>query len=298
MTRLAASDSVDLDAIAQGLQRRVGQRVRAARDRAGMPRRVLSERSGVSPRYIAQLEAGEGNISIGLLMRVAVALDTRLDLLVGDGGPSASGALEVAALFRNADPETQEAVLRLLGAAPENADRAQRICLIGLRGAGKTTLGRRAAAALGVQFLELNKEIEGDGGMAVAEIMALYGQEGYRKLETAALDRVVEGHDRVILAAAGGVVGDPVTYNRLLSRFHTIWIQARPSEHMDRVRAQGDERPMAGNPGAIEELRTILQEREALYDRAGARVDTSGQDEDTSLERLLEVIDKRGFLGK
>lgn len=296
MARNRARKRGEIDTAVEALQLRVGQRVRAARDRAGLPRRVLSERSGVSPRYIAQLEAGAGNISIGLLMRVAHALDLGLDGLVGKGDPGVSGAHEVAELFRAASPDTQEAVLRQLGVAPKDADRAQRICLIGLRGAGKTTLGRLAAEASGTPFLELNKEIESDGGMAVSEIMALYGQEGYRRLETAALDRVVNAHKRVILAAAGGIVGDPATFSRLLSRFHTIWVQARPSEHMDRVRAQGDERPMSGNPAAIDRLREILRTREVQYKRAEARVDTSGKDVESSLKQLLRVIDHRGFL--
>lgn len=287
VTDLAVSD----------LLSQVGDRVRKARERKGIPRRVLSEMSGVSPRYLAQLEAGDGNISIGLLKRVAIALDHRIEWLVGEEDPWNSEALRVADLYRSADRPAQEAALNALSPQTGTAQRESRICLIGLRGAGKSTLGRSAAAKLNVPFLELNNEIELHGGMPVPEIMALYGQEGYRTLETDALDRVVANYDRVILAAAGGVVAEPATFNKLLKNFHTIWLKAGPQEHMDRVRAQGDERPMAGNPEAMEQLKSILTSREALYERAHARLDTSGASEDASLTQLLSLIAEREFLG-
>jgi len=175
--------------------------------------------------------------------------------------------------------------------------RAERVCLIGLRGAGKSTLGAQVAEKLDVQFLELNKEIEAHGGMPVSEIMALYGHEGYRRLESDALDRVVLHHDRVVLAVAGGVVADPQTFAKLLTNFHTIWLKASPQEHMDRVRAQGDERPMAGNPAAMRQLKSILKSRETLYERAQVHLDTSGAVQERSLEQLLDIIAERNFIG-
>ncbi|MFP4274351.1 MAG: helix-turn-helix transcriptional regulator [Paracoccaceae bacterium] len=275
---------------------RVGDRVRKARERKGIPRRVLSEISGVSPRYLAQLEAGAGNISIGLLQRVALALDHRIEWLIGEDDPWTSDVLRAAELFRRADSATRQKALDTLTPAPQAAMRARRVCLIGLRGAGKSTLGRKAGAALDIPFVELNREIEEQSGMPVEEVMALYGQEGYRDLEAQALGRVIATHDTMILAVAGGIVAEPDTYQTLLDHFHTIWVRASAEEHMARVRAQGDERPMAGNPEAMAQLKSLLTSREPLYERALAQVNTSGRSLEASLEELLELIDARGFL--
>ena len=274
----------------------VGDRVRMARARRGISRKVLSELSGVSQRYLAQLEGGQGNISIALLKRIAVALDHRIEWLVGEDDPWNSDALRVAALFRAATVEQKRRVLALLD--PDNAgeQRGRRIALIGLRGAGKSTLGRLAAAARDIPFVELNAEIEATSGMPVNELMALYGQEGYRRLERHAVERIAAAHDSVILAVAGGIVSEPDTFNFLLRHFHTIWLKAKPEEHMSRVRKQGDTRPMAGNPAAMDELKTILTSRESLYAQSGAQVDTSGKDVEDSLADLLETIERERYL--
>ena len=276
--------------------RMVGERVRMARARRGISRKVLSELSGVSQRYLAQLEGGQGNISIALLKRIAVALDHRIEWLVGEDDPWNSDALRVAALFRAATVEQKRRVLALLD--PDNAgeQRGRRIALIGLRGAGKSTLGRLAAAARDIPFVELNAEIEATSGMPVNELMALYGQEGYRRLERQAVERIAAAHDSVVLAVAGGIVSEPDTFNFLLRHFHTIWLKAKPEEHMSRVRKQGDTRPMAGNPAAMDELKTILTSRESLYAQSGAQVDTSGKDVEDSLADLLETIERERYL--
>ncbi len=284
------------DAAVQALIRRVGERVRHARERKGIPRRVLSDISGVSPRYLAQLEAGEGNISIGLLQRVAMALDHRIEWLLGEEDPWSSEVLRVADLYRSATSDVRGQVLRLLSPEPPETQRARRICLVGLRGAGKSTLGAMAGNRLGIPFVELNREIEEQSGMPVDEVIALYGQEGYRKLEHQALSRIIATHDTMILAVAGGIVAEPETYQLLLRNFHTIWVRTSPDEHMARVRAQGDERPMAGNPEAMEQLRSILRSREVLYEQALAQLDTAGRSVDASLEQLLALIAERGFL--
>jgi XRE family aerobic/anaerobic benzoate catabolism transcriptional regulator len=284
------------DEAVRALIARVGERVRKARERKGIPRRVLSEISGVSPRYLALLEAGEGNISVGLLQRVATALDYRIEWFVGEDDPSTSEALRVAELWRRAPAETRARVIEALAPSSEPSPRRRRIALIGLRGAGKSTLGARAGAALGLPFVELNREIEDQAGMPVAEVLALYGQEGYRRLEAQALSRVVATYEAVILAVAGGIVAEPDTYKTLLAQFHTIWLRATPEDHMARVRAQGDLRPMAGNPEAMEQLRFILTSREALYAQAGARLDTSGRTVEESLADLLALIAERQFL--
>ena len=291
---LAANGTAD--AAVAALILRVGERVRKARERKGIPRRVLSEISGVSPRYLAQLEAGEGNISIGLMQRVALALDHRIEWLMGEDDPWTSDASRVADLFRTAGRDVQQQVLQALNPEPGETRRAHRICLIGLRGAGKSTLGARAGKALGVPFVELNREIEANSGMPVDEVLALYGQEGYRSLEAQAVDRVIATYDQVILAVAGGIVVDPESFNSLLAHFHTIWLKTSPDEHMARVRAQGDERPMAGNPEAMEQLRSILTSRESLYARAEAQLNTSGRSLEVSLRQLVDLIRERGFL--
>ncbi|MCE8005417.1 helix-turn-helix transcriptional regulator [Aestuariivita sp.] len=275
---------------------RVGERVRRARERKAIPRRVLSNISGVSPRYLAQLEAGEGNISIGLLQRVAIALDHRIEWFLAEDDPWSSEALRVANLYRGAPEEVRDAAMKILSPEPIAAMRARRVCLVGLRGAGKSTLGRRVGEVLSLPFVELNDEIESQSGMPVDEVMALYGPEGYRKLEAQALARIVASHDKMILAVAGGIVAEPETYSSLLAHFHTVWVKTSPDEHMARVRAQGDERPMAGNPEAMEQLRSILTSREAQYGKALAQLDTSGKPVERSLAELLQLIQDHRFL--
>lgn len=285
---------VAIDAAILALQARVGDRVRATRTARQMSRRVLSEMSGVSPRYLAQLEGGEGNISIGLLFRVAEALGVSLEMLVSPGDFPAE-AHRIGAAFANADTVTQQRVRGLLSGS---TSKAGRVCLIGLRGAGKSTLGAAAAKALDVPFIELNRAIEAVGSMPIAEIMALYGTDGYRQLEADALDRIVAEQDNAIVAVAGGIVGEAETFDRLLDRFHTVWVKASPEEHMARVRAQGDTRPMEGNPQAMAQLRLILTSREADYRRANAVLNTGGQSVEASLAGLLALIERHQFISK
>lgn len=242
---------------------KVGNRVRAARRDVSMSRKVLSELSGVSQRYLAQLEAGTGNISLAILFRIAKALNTEPQWFMRE--------------------------------KQSNLDKAQRICLIGLRGAGKSTLGRYVAEQLSYEFIELNDAIERHCGMATSEVMALYGQEGYRQLEGQAIQAIIESRNKIILAAAGGVVSESESFNSVLSYFHTVWLKARPEEHMQRVRNQGDSRPMAGNPRAMDDLKSILTNREALYARADAMIDTSDKKLSQSQSELLSVVTRLGI---
>lgn len=269
---------------------RVGGRVRKARERKGIARRVLSELSNVSQRYLAQLENGGGNISIALLKRVADALDHRIEWLISEEDPWNSEAALMAEQYRSATTDQRQRIMQILNPARPSQLRRQRICLIGLRGAGKSTLGEMLGRELGLPFIELNREIEEQAGMPVNEVMALYGQEGYRRLERQAVERVVAISDAMVLAVAGGIVSEPETYGYLLRNFHTIWLRAKPEDHMQRVRLQGDERPMAGNPRAMDELKSILTSREALYARAEAMIDTSGKSEEDCLQDLFEVV--------
>lgn len=275
---------------------RLAARVRAARTAQGLPRRELSERSGVSPRYLAQLEAGAGNISVLLLHRVAMALNLNIEELLAEQQTLDGDVARVAQLYCAAPASVQGRVRALL--APQNPTtlRAQRICLVGLRGAGKSTLGRLAADKLHVPFLELNHEVEVEAGMPLAEIMALYGHDGYRSLEAQVLARVIDQNEKLILEVASGVVGDASIYAQVLDRFHTIWIKTSAAEHMARVRAQGDLNPPEGNPAAMDQLKTFLTTRTPLYERALAQLNTSSKPVQTSVNDLLAIIASNRFL--
>jgi XRE family transcriptional regulator, aerobic/anaerobic benzoate catabolism transcriptional regulator len=271
----------------------VGERVRRARERSGISQRMLSELSQVSLRYLVQLEGGTGNISIALL---AEALNHRIEWLVGADDPWTSEVVRSSELLRSATREQRRRVMRILDPDEPARLREKRVCLIGLRGAGKSTLGRILGRELSLPFIELNREIEEISGMPVTEVMALYGNEGYRRLERQALERVVATSDAVVLAVGGGIVAEPETFAYLLRHFHTIWVKAAPDEHMERVRAQGDLRPMIHNPKAMEELNAILTSREELYSKAEATVDTSGRSIDDSMQDLLKVVRKLEIL--
>lgn len=270
----------------------LGERVRAARARKGISRKVLADLSGVSPRYLAQLETGKGNVSIALLLKIASALGFSIEWLVAKEDPWTSEQAMTRFLFDKATKRQRQKVLEILENGQVENFRNNRIALIGLRGAGKSTLGKMAAKKLGMPFLELNDEIETASGMPVNEVFSLYGQDGYRRLERQALERIVSTHDDLILAVAGGIVSDPDTYNYILRHYSTIWLRARPEEHMARVRGQGDERPMTGNPDAMADLKHILTSRETLYAKAEVELDTSGKTKDHSLGALIDIIGK------
>ncbi len=274
----------------------VGERVREARSRKNISRKALSEISGVSQRYLAQLETGAGNISIVLLRRVAEALDYKIEWLVGEEDPYSSKLLSLFSLFKQATSSQRMKVLEILDPDHPKLRRSKRIAFIGLRGAGKSTLGRLTAEKTSLPFLELNEEIEQASGMPVNEVIALYGQEGYRRLERQSVERIVATNDSIVLAVAGGIVSEPETFNYLLRHYHTIWLKAEPTDHMTRVRGQGDERPMAGNPEAMEELKSILLSREAIYARAEIQVNTSGRTLEQTLGDVVDAIDEKGCL--
>jgi XRE family aerobic/anaerobic benzoate catabolism transcriptional regulator len=270
----------------------LGKRVREIREQRGLARKVLSQQASISERYIAQLEAGEGNISILLLRHVAQALGVSLtDVLITDQPNLVEHRLIRRFLERLPAHRLEDAIFRLLGDfGVEESARSRRIALIGLRGAGKSTLGKMLASELKVPFLELDREIEREAGLPLSEIFLLYGQAGYRRIEARSLERALDGHERCVISAGGGIVSEAQTYKLLLSRCFTIWLRAAPEEHMARVIAQGDSRPMAGNEEAMDDLRRILSAREPLYAKADAIVDTSGESSDGSLRKLRELI--------
>jgi XRE family aerobic/anaerobic benzoate catabolism transcriptional regulator len=271
--------------------RLLGERVRNARARRGMTRKILARDSGVSERYLAQLEGGQGNISISLLRQVAQAMNLPIVELVREGAePSVEQALLLEKLNRLSPRQIAAAAALISEQFGEGADRRQRIALIGLRGGGKTSLGRLLAERLDLPFVELAKDIEADAGMSLNEIFSLSGQAAYRRHERRALERALETQARAVIATGGSLVSEPGTFERLLDACFTIWVQASPEEHMNRVIAQGDHRPMAGNAEAMDDLRRILAQRDALYRKADVTLDTSGKSIEASLEELLALV--------
>jgi XRE family aerobic/anaerobic benzoate catabolism transcriptional regulator len=269
----------------------MGRRVRVARERRGMARKVLSQNAGVSERYLAQLEAGEGNASVLLLRSVARALGMPLSELVDGTERPVERRLIQRFLERLPEHRLEDVVFRLMrDFGHEETARKKRIALLGLRGAGKSTLGSALAAELRVPFVELDREIEREAGMSLSEVFLLYGQAGYRRIERRSLERTIETHAELVLTVGGGIVSEPDTYNLLLTHFFTVWVRASPEEHMARVVAQGDLRPMQGNVEAMGDLNRILDAREPLYRRADATLDTSGEQPEQSLSKLRQAV--------
>jgi len=236
----------------------LGERVRAWRNGHGMTRKALAAASGVSERYLAQLEAGQGNISVLLLRKLAQAMQVSVESLVREGAEQ--------------DPARR------------------RIALLGLRGAGKSSLGEKLAASLRVPFIELDSEVEREAGTKLGEVFSMYGQEAFRRFERRALERILRTHESAVIAAGGSLVTDPDTYRLLLDNCHTVWLKARPEEHMNRVIAQGDMRPFKGRSAAIDEIRKLLSDRDRLYSRADVTIETSGRSLKASLDELRTKV--------
>jgi XRE family aerobic/anaerobic benzoate catabolism transcriptional regulator len=269
----------------------IGRMVRLGRAKRGISRRQLATDSGISQRYLAQIESGQGNPSVNVLKSIADAIAVPVFELLpraGLGNPALDRAVELLARLPAAElPAVVAAMEERFGSA---ADRARRIALVGLRGAGKSTLGRKLAGRLGVPFLELNKVIEQNYGASAAMLIELSGLATFRKYEHECLQRVIAEHKAAVIATAGGIVANPQTYELLLRRTHAIWIKARPEDHMARVIAQGDFRPMAHNREAMADLVAILDARSADYARAEAELDTSGASIEQSLAELARLV--------
>ena len=271
----------------------LGDIVRAARARRGMTRKVLARDSGVSERFLAQLETGAGNASILLLRQIAKALDLHLQALLPNAGREPAELAQSIDLLRSLDPEllaeAHELLRQRFGQAPAS-ERSARIALIGLRGAGKSTIGKLLAGRLRLPFVELDRLIEQESGLSLSMIFDMYGQSGFRRFERRCLDELLDRRDRFVLATGGSLVSEPATYDRLLAACYTIWLRATPQEHMSRVIAQGDMRPMAQNPEAMSDLERILAEREQLYSKADAALDTSGRPAQEVLEECMDIL--------
>lgn len=286
MVRTVALDAKDA---APGYLTLIGARVRQFRTRRGMSRRVLAQASGVSERYLAQLETGRGNASITVLKQIANAIDIPVDDLVDTRLEQSSSYLLLRKRAREADEASLEQWLTITRERPAVQAEKRFIALVGLRGAGKSTLGRRLANALDVPFVEVVSEIEALAGLPVAEVFSLGGQVTYRRLEKAALEGVFSKYERAVIAVGGSLVSEPEAFEQLRESCTTVWVQAKPNQHMERVLAQGDHRPMANSADAMRDLKRILAERSELYGKADASIDTAVQSPHQSLRALLEL---------
>jgi XRE family aerobic/anaerobic benzoate catabolism transcriptional regulator len=270
----------------------LGARVRELRSLRGMTRKAVAREADVSERHLAQLELGDGNVSIVLLRRIATALNVTLEDLFAPKTPVPDEKRMIGELLERLPPHRLQEILQRLTheLANNEKSRRSRIALIGLRGAGKSTLGAKLSRDLNIPFVELDREIEKDAGMGLAEIFSLYGQAGYRRIEKRTLDRVLKQHPRAVLSIGGGVVSEKDTYDRLLSNCITVWVKANPEDHMARVIAQGDFRVMGDNNEAMDDLRRILEAREPLYRQADIHLETSGEPMDDSFLKLKRAL--------
>lgn len=270
---------------------RLGERVRTLRNQRGMTRKALAQHAKVSERYLAQLEVGKGNCSIVLLRRIARAIGLPVTQLVRDGAEPPLDLVLLTQFLERLPPDMLVEARKLVTEhfSSPSEDR-RRIALIGLRGGGKSTLGRLLAERLDVPFIELDREIERRSGANLSEIFDMFGQETFRRAEREALDDVLRRHPHFVIATSGSIVTEPGTLELLLASCFTVWVRAEPEEHMKRVMAQGDMRPMANNARAMEDLVSILKSREPLYAKAEAVLATTGKTPEQNLAELLRII--------
>ena len=276
----------------------VGRMIRTCRAKRGMTRRQLAHASGTSERYLAQIEAGAGNPTVAILAAIAAALELPIiDLLPRPSGRSAA-MTRILDLIGRAPPDELARIAELIettnGTAAAASDRRRRIALVGLRGAGKSTLGRKLADELGFPFIELDRMVEQDYGAPIPDLVEMAGLTTFRRYERACLERVIDQQEAAVIATAGGIVSNAETFALLLRRSHAVWIKARPDQHMTRVMQQGDFRPMARNREAMTDLKAILEARAPDYARAHVELDTSDDTVERSCEKLVQIA-KRCF---
>jgi XRE family aerobic/anaerobic benzoate catabolism transcriptional regulator len=272
----------------------LGDRIRNLRARRGLTRKAMAQAAGISERHFANLELGTGNASILVLQQVAQALQCSLAEILGDATTSSPEWLLIRELLDGrSDADLHRARLRLaelFGSGGDSRARLSRISLVGLRGAGKSTLGRMLAEDLGYPFIELSREIEKVAGCSIVEIHSLYGTNAYRRYERRALEETIQIYPEVVIATPGGLVSDAATFNLLLSHCYTVWLQAEPEDHMKRVVAQGDFRPMSGSKEAMDDLKRILSGRAAFYSKADLQYHTSGHSLEEAFAGLRSTV--------
>jgi XRE family aerobic/anaerobic benzoate catabolism transcriptional regulator len=271
----------------------IGRMVRLGRAKRGMSRRQLAQASGTSERYLAQIESGAGNPSVLVLRAIADALEMPMFELLPQTGGVAAPYARIIDLLGRVPPSDLAAIADSIErqiAHIAAADRGRRIGLVGLRGAGKSTLGKLLAEKLGVPFIELNRKVEQEYGATVPLLIEMSGIATFRRYERACLERAIAENESAVIATAGGIVSNPETYGLLLRRTHTVWISAQPEEHMGRVMKQGDFRPMAKNREAMADLHAILESRRADYARAELNLDTSGATIQQSFAKLTKLV--------
>ncbi|MFZ2650569.1 MAG: helix-turn-helix transcriptional regulator [Burkholderiaceae bacterium] len=290
----SAADEADDTGEKNPFLKALGERVRNLRSRRGMTRKFVANSADVSERHLANLEYGVGNVSVLVLLQVATALQCSLAELLGDITTSSPEWLLLRELLEHRDEATlrraRVAIGELLGTGGDNLVRSPRVALIGLRGAGKSTLGPRLASDLGYPFVELSREIEKFAGCSIAEIQALYGMNAYRRYERRALEEAIQIYPEAVLGTPGGLVSDAATFNLLLAHCTTVWLKADPDHHMQRVAAQGDTRPMAASKEAMQDLRDILAGRAAFYSKADLTLDTSAQPLEATFRTLRTIV--------
>ncbi|MBW4048087.1 MAG: helix-turn-helix transcriptional regulator [Proteobacteria bacterium] len=292
--RASMREAAQADAERNPFLAALGERVRALRARRGLTRRAVALASDVSERHLANLEGGIGNASILVLLQVSQALQCSLAEILGDITTSSPEWLLMRELLEHRDEATLRRVRvsigEMLGTGGENARHSSRIALIGLRGAGKSTLGKMLADDLGFPFIELSREIEKFAGCSVAEIQSLYGMSAYRRYERRAIEESIQLYSEAVIATPGGLVSDASTFNLLLAHCTTVWLKASPEDHMKRVVAQGDLRPMASSEEAMHDLKSILAGRAAFYSKAEFSIDTSAQPLHPTFLTLLQIV--------
>ena len=294
-TKTTRRNSKLAPAAADSYLRRLGERVRMMRSRRGMARKILARQARVSERYLAQLESGLGNCSIVLLRRIANALGVPIEDVVYDRPDRSPEAVLVSQMLERLSPAALVDARKLLQAHFDvaNSKHRDRIALIGMRGGGKSTLGQLLARQRGIAFIELDREIEKLSGSSLSEIFEMFGQEQFRRIEREALESVLAEHDKFVLATSGSIVTEAGTYERLLSSCFTVWVRAEPDEHMSRVIAQGDLRPMGDSTRAMADLLAILRSREPLYAKADATIITTGHTPQQNVQELSALLARR-----
>ncbi len=269
----------------------ISRQVRQARANAALTRKELAARAAVSERYLSQLEQGEANVSIGILARVAGALGLDILALMRQDAGARVMHPAFAQVIATLTLKEQEDLVPVIESAVHDRRRTRRgVALLGLRGAGKSTIGSAFAARHGLRFVSITREVEERAGMALNELFNLAGQDSYRALENDVVTDLVRGDDRVLLETSGGIVGNSEAMEAIVAHFHTVWLKASPEEHLQRVIGQGDLRPMEGNPRALEQLKALLSAREAEYARAASILVTTGKTVEACVAELATIL--------